>query len=1268
MKELRTGTLQWAIATFCLLMGALILVVPQPYAILSVEIFQHRLSFGTLWFFLAGAALICAALFAARPRFSVLAHLLAGGVLGILVMRLAALEIWSEAIAFAILAAGITLPPLLERTRRLHPDTECGDLFALLLGLAAAAIGLAWLSFPGQFSSPTYQAIQIRLPWYGSAFLLLGLALAAVQVVPALPQLLIRAVHISFAVLFLAFVTDSNTGAWIPFVLYMGGGMVILLLPWLGPRMQRVDPSSIYIRLALVMAITAALPLVVSVALITRQDDRQSVAQALEFQHSLAELLARDINSYLVNHRAAIAAIAAHPGLASASPQHQQEMLESFPQVSQGLFSFAAFATYDASGRPIARSGNRSLIQSSDEAALFQRVQQTEQPAQEIYRSLAEGKPVLIFADPIRDQAGQFAGAVLGSLELERLSAHLSTAKMNASDTIYLVDERGHILAHTDAGSAAMLNDASALPPVEALLDSTEHSGALRYGSGRDERLAGYATVPAPGWGVVVEGPTVVALAGLTSGRNLAFTILLLAIGTALTIGMLAARGLTATLATLVRAVNQLETGDTDPPLPYSTISEIAHLSAAFGALRAHLSTRTTERDLAEAALRASEERYRTIVETAQEGIWLFDAGGRTTFVNPALTSMLGCRAEEIIGKPLMSFADILAVGGQAHPPPSISEQHEFPLRRKDGTTLWTIMFTNPLRDKQGRFSGALATVIDITQRKQTEQALRESEARFRTMADSAPVLIWMSNPDGRGIFFNQTWLHFTGRSLEQEMGYGWSDGIHPQDVERCADISQSAYEQRAPFQMEYRLRRADGQHRWLLEEGMPRFTPDGIFIGYIGSCVDITERKRAESVLHFLVGASTTLTDSLDYTTTLANVTRLIVPTLADWCVVNIMADDGSIQQVAVAHADPTREGLIHELHQRYPPDSDEPHAIWQVLQTGQSKLVVDSTDSERARATSDPAQLAIRRELGETSYMTVPLLARGRTLGAISLVLGDSERRYSAEDLAVAEEIAYRVALAVDNARLYHEAQAAVQARDQFLSIASHELKTPLTALVGYVKLLRRRFTPGNSLTERDLRAIHVIDEQSSRLNRLISLLLDLSRIQKEQLSIDPAPLDLSLLVRRVVNDMELIVERHSILVETPDHPLYINGDEMRLEQVLHNLLQNAIKYSPSGGIIRVCLEAEAETACIRVTDQGIGIPREAMHRLFQRFQRISNPDTQHVSGLGLGLYIVKEIVLLHGGHVNVASEEGIGSTFTVYLPLHAPTRQPLMPIRQP
>lgn len=234
--------------------------------------------------------------------------------------------------------------------------------------------------------------------------------------------------------------------------------------------------------------------------------------------------------------------------------------------------------------------------------------------------------------------------------------------------------------------------------------------------------------------------------------------------------------------------------------------------------------------------------------------------------------------------------------------------------------------------------------------------------------------------------------------------------------------------------------------------------------------------------------------------------------------------------------------------------------------------------------------------------------------------------------------------------------QAEVALRTRDEFLSIAAHELKTPLTTLMGNIDLIQRRARRDGGLSERDTRAIGVATQQARRLKQMIDSLLDLSRLELGQLSIEPTPLDLGRMAQRVVDEVRPGLLHHSVSCRTPETAVMIAGDEVRLEQVLQNLLQNAVRYSPNGGKIEVIVAVDewAALTSLQVRDHGIGIAADALNQLFKRFYRVPDTAIEHIHGVGIGLYVVKEIVTLHGGTVDVASEAGVGSTFTVNLPL--------------
>jgi PAS domain S-box-containing protein len=261
-----------------------------------------------------------------------------------------------------------------------------------------------------------------------------------------------------------------------------------------------------------------------------------------------------------------------------------------------------------------------------------------------------------------------------------------------------------------------------------------------------------------------------------------------------------------------------------------------------------------TERKQRENAIRESEKRYRRIIETTNEGVWLLDSTLRNSYVNRQLAEMLGYQQEEMVGRSVFDFyfpdyverkKEVLSRRQQG-----LREQIEERLRRRDGSELWVRIAATPVFKDNGEFDGALAMVTDITERRLVEEKLRESEERFRLVANAAPVMIWMSGSDKLCTYFNQGWLEFTGRSHEAEMGNGWAEGVHPQDLERCLDIYTQAFDKRESFQMEYRLRRHDGEYRWILDSGVPRFDAGGSFSGYIGSAIDVTDLKLAEEAL----------------------------------------------------------------------------------------------------------------------------------------------------------------------------------------------------------------------------------------------------------------------------------------------------------------------------------------------------------------------------------------------------------------------------------
>ncbi len=442
-----------------------------------------------------------------------------------------------------------------------------------------------------------------------------------------------------------------------------------------------------------------------------------------------------------------------------------------------------------------------------------------------------------------------------------------------------------------------------------------------------------------------------------------------------------------------------------------------------------------------------------------------------------------------------------------------------------------------------------------------------------------------------------------------------------------------------------------------------------------IVSLRDITERKRAEEDarrliraraarsaaevaarrFRFLAESTTVLSSSLDYERTLAALARLCVQEIADWALIYIVDQEKGVRHLEVAHKDTTKEGLVRELRES-PIAPDGPHPVLRVLETGQPLLVSHVDESELDRLTQGHRHRELMRELGVASYMLVPLIARGRSLGAIGLVCAEHDRHLSDHDLALAENLASRAALAVDNARLYREAQEATRTKTDLLAVISHDLRTPLNSIIGYAELLLMGVP--EKLSEGTTERIERMRAGAKHLLHLINQLLALSRLDAGREEVRPEDVDLVEVVREVGVVVEpLAMERHlSFHLDIPADPLSVRTDPGKLRQVLMNLMANAVKFTDSGEV-RVRLRRSGGGVVIRVEDTGAGIAQENLDRIFEPFWQVDGASRGADGGTGLGLSVVRRLVELLGGEIAVESRVGEGSTFTVTLPAPSP-----------
>jgi PAS domain S-box-containing protein len=682
-----------------------------------------------------------------------------------------------------------------------------------------------------------------------------------------------------------------------------------------------------------------------------------------------------------------------------------------------------------------------------------------------------------------------------------------------------------------------------------------------------------------------------------------------------------------------------------------------------------------TASKLSAEALRESERRLAGVVDSAMDAIITVDADQRVLLFNRAAEEMFRCSAADAAGQPIerllpsrfraahaghveefgrtgvtsRAMAGSRAVSGLR------ADGEEFPLEASisqivaGGQKLFTVIMrdiTERVRAEEER--------EQLLQREQSARASAEaSEQHYRALADAMPQIVWTARADGYNDYYNRRWYEYTGLAPEQSGGWSWQHVIHPDDVEASVRAWAKAVAAGEDYQVEYRFRRAaDGEYRWHLGRAEPLRDASGRVLKWFGTATDIHEQKVAEERVTFLAEASRLLPSSLDYGTTLAQLAGLAVAAMADYSLVDIVGEDGRVRRLAAAHSDPERQPLVERLRQ-YPPDLRKPFGVSVVLRTGRPSVVRDASEEFLKSFALDDDHLDALRAIGVRSFLTVPLVARGRTFGALTFASTAAPRDYAEDDIAFAEELARRAALAVDNALLYGRAQEANRAKDEFLATLSHELRTPLTPIIGWTHMMR-----SGRLEQPDAeQGLRVIDKNSQALSRLINDLLDMSSILSGKMRIDRAPVALNDVLREAAETVRPQADARRVALEVSNGglaPVTVSGDRTRLVQVFWNLLNNAVKFSREGGRVRVSCGREGDAARVEVADEGDGISPSFLPHVFERFRQADMGTTREHGGLGIGLALVKSFVEAHGGTVTAASGgEGRGSRFVVSLP---------------
>jgi PAS domain S-box-containing protein len=705
---------------------------------------------------------------------------------------------------------------------------------------------------------------------------------------------------------------------------------------------------------------------------------------------------------------------------------------------------------------------------------------------------------------------------------------------------------------------------------------------------------------------------------------------------------------------------------------------------------------------------------YEQILERMGEGVSLANEEGIILYTNPAEDRMFGYEADELLGQHLTALS-ALPPEESARVVDEIVAQvfnhgewsGELRSVRKDGTPFTTYARISAI--ELGERPHLVCVKEDLTERKRLHertarlQSLSAALSRAVTLGDvaEASVIAGMAAVSARtaGLW----WLSRDGKVAELLASACYPDEVVerlrrlPLDTPTPMPIleairtgeavwveSRSEFRDRFPqFESEVRPPSRDyafsclplvAERRTIgaIAFTFPRtggFGEDDrvLLVVLARQCALALERARlydeaqlAKERSTFLARASEILSSSLEYEKTLEALTRLAVPPIADCCAVDMLGEGGTIQRIAVAHRDPAREPMAAEYLRKYPIRLDATRGVGKVIRKGTPESL-DVTDAAIEVATADPEQRAAIRALGIESYLSVPLKARERVLGALTLMHAGSGRRYTEADLRLAEDLARRAAIAVDNALLYREAQMqmhnaeeASRAKDEFLATVSHELRTPLTSILGWTQILRAQKIAPLPKVER---ALQTIERNARAQAQLIEDLLDVSRIIQGKMRLEVARLDPSLVIEAALESVRPAAEAKGIKLVTQLEPNagMIHGDPNRIQQVVWNLLTNAIKFTPRGGEIRTALQRIGGEIEISVEDTGRGISPAFLPHVFERFRQADSRATRATGGLGLGLAIVRHLAELHGGWVRAESGgEGRGATFRVRLPV--------------
>jgi PAS domain S-box-containing protein len=693
----------------------------------------------------------------------------------------------------------------------------------------------------------------------------------------------------------------------------------------------------------------------------------------------------------------------------------------------------------------------------------------------------------------------------------------------------------------------------------------------------------------------------------------------------------------------------------------------IAWLTARLGRERA--------RALAAAdAAREAGDKLAVVLDGMTDGITMQDHSGRLVYANEAAAHVCGfSSAPELLAAPIGQVLErfrLFDANGAPLPLERLPNRALFSGGLAEETLVqyelagsserhWSTVRANGLRAPDGRLSFVVNVFRDVTERQRQDEALRVSREWLSTALRSIGDAVITSDTRGTITFLNPAAVELTGWSAEEAQGRALSDVFAIID-----EHTRAPRENPVALVLERGsvvdvgsgtlLVRKDRSEVAIADSAAPIKGTSGELAGVVLVFRDVTAERRDLERREFLSRAMLELSASLDYERTLATIARLAVPRIADWCAVDIR-EDGRLRRLAVAHVDPAKVQHVLELQRRYPNDENANSGAAKVLRSGRAEHVRRIPAEMLAAAARDEEHLRLIQELQLHSYIGVPMVHAGTTLGVITLVMAESKREYDEKDLALITALADRAAVAVENARLFRaaeqarsEAVLANRAKDDFLAILGHELRNPLAPIVTALELMEQR--GGDTQRER-----RVIERQVKHVVRLVDDLLDVARIVRGAVTLAREEVQVTDVVDKAIELAgPLLQERQHTIERSVPPGLCLVTDGVRLTQVLTNLLTNAAKYTEPRGRIQIRVEADAGSVTFRIADNGMGIAPEMLSRIFDMFVQAPQALDRAQGGLGLGLTIVQSLVRLFGGSVRAHSNgPGQGSEFIVNLP---------------